>query len=254
METFDGFRPAAFTFLRNLKRNNDREWFETNRETYEHHVRGPMRTLVDELDAILGQRAPEFRGDPKKSVFRIHRDVRFSADKSPYKTNVACWLFHRDAGHGVGREAHGGAGFYFQIEPGRCFVGGGVWMPPKPALDRIRQRIDEDHETISELLGAPRLKRRFGSLEPEARLTRVPRGFAPDHPAADLLRYRSFTVGRQIAERDTQSRRLLSMLQTDIDVMLPFVRWLNAAIGLPGAANDAPDRPRGIHTRTRRSL
>jgi uncharacterized protein (TIGR02453 family) len=252
MDRFEGFTPAAFTFLRNLKRHNDRQWFEAHRADYEQHVRSPMRTLVDELDAVLGGAAPEFRGDPKRSVFRIHRDVRFSADKSPYKTNAACWLFHRDAGHGVGREAHGGAGFYFQIEPGRCFVGGGVWMPPKPALDRIRSCLDEDHASFEAALMAPRMRRRFGALDPESMLTRVPRGFAPDHPAAAWLRYKSFTVGRELTERDTQSRRLLTTLRTDIETMLPLVRWLNAALGLPGAANDAPDRARRVDARTNR--
>jgi len=236
LEQFRGFRPAAFTFLRSLARNNNKTWFEAHREQYETEVRQPMRTLVDELDAILGAIAPEFRGDAKRSVFRIYRDVRFSADKSPYKTNAACWLFHRDAGHGVGREAHGGAGFYFQIEPGRCFAGGGVWMPPKPALDRIRQAIDDDHRPLTAVLRAPRLRRRFGGLDDEAVLARVPRGFAPDHPAADLLRHKSFIVGRTIPDRQTNSRALLTILKKDIEIMLPLVRWLNSALGLRSAA------------------
>jgi uncharacterized protein (TIGR02453 family) len=254
MDAFNGFRPAAFAFLRALKRNNDRQWFEAHRAAYEMEVRGPMRTLVDELDAALGSIAPEFRGDPKRSLFRIHRDIRFSADKSPYKTNAACWLFHRDAGHGVGRDAHGGAGFYFQIEPARCFVGGGVWMPPKPALDRIRERIADDQDEFAALVTAPRLRRRFGALDTEAMLTRVPRGFAPGHPAAQWLRYTSFTAGRKIADRDTMSRRLLATLKTDIGIMLPLVRWLNAALGLPGGANDAPHGAGRIDARARGRL
>jgi uncharacterized protein (TIGR02453 family) len=254
MDAFTGFRPAAFTFLRGLKRHNNREWFEAHRAAYEAEVRGPMRTLVDELDAMLGSTAPEFRGDPKRSVFRIHRDIRFSADKSPYKTNVACWLFHRDAGHGVGRDAHGGAGFYFQIEPAQCFVGGGVWMPPKPALDRIRQRIADEPDEFETLLATSRLRRRFGALDDEAMLTRVPRGYAPDHPAARWLRYKSFTVGRKIADRDTMSRRLLSTLKTDVAAMLPFVRWLNASLGLPGRADDSPHGAGRIDARASRSL
>src|SRR6185295_10966085 len=164
MIAFTGFQPAAFTFLRGLARNNRREWFEAHRESYESDVREPMRALVDELDAVLGRIAPEFRGDPKKSVFRIYRDVRFSKDKSPYKTHIACWLFHHDAGHGVGQEAHGGAGFYVHVEPGACMVGGGIWMPPKFALDRIREQIVEDGATFEKIVTAPAFKRRFGSL------------------------------------------------------------------------------------------
>lgn len=233
MIAFTGFRPAAFTFLRGLARNNRKEWFEAHREDYERDVREPMRALVDELDAVLGAIAPEFRGDPKKSVFRIHRDVRFSADKSPYKTHIACWLFHDDAGHGVGQEAHGGAGFYVHVEPGRSVFGGGIWMPPKPALDKIRDGIVEDSRTFERALLNPTFKRRFGSLDDEAMLTRPPRGYAPDHPAVGWLRYKSFTAGRTLRVSEVGSRKLLATIRTDIGVMLPFVRWLNSAIGLP---------------------
>ena len=105
-------------FLRGLQRNNKKEWFESNRERYETHVKRPLQLLVEEVDARLGEVAPEIVGDPKRSVFRIHRDVRFSKDKSPYKTQAAVWFRHRDAGHTVGtRAVHGGAGFYFEIGP-----------------------------------------------------------------------------------------------------------------------------------------
>jgi uncharacterized protein (TIGR02453 family) len=232
MIAFTGFQPAAFTFLRGLARHNRREWFEAHREQYETQVREPMRALVDELDAVLGKTAPEFRGDPKKSVFRIYRDVRFSKDKSPYKTHIACWLFHHDAGHGVGQEAHGGAGFYVHVEPGACMVGGGIWMPPKFALDRIRERLADDPRSFEKIVTGAVFKRRFGSLSEEAMLTRVPRGFEPDHPAAKWLRYKSFTAGRKLRDADAGSRKLLATLKTDIEVMLPFTRWLNGAIGL----------------------
>jgi uncharacterized protein (TIGR02453 family) len=183
-DTFTGFGAPAFTFLRGLARNNRREWFEAHRAAYETELRAPKRAFVDELDAVLGEIAPEFRGDPKKSVFRIHRDVRFSADKSPYKTHVACWLFHADAGSGVGQEAHGGAGFYVHVEPGACMVGGGIWMPPKGALDPIRAAIAAKPKAFDTLMGDRALVRRFGTLSTESVLTRVPRGYAPDHPAA----------------------------------------------------------------------
>lgn len=232
MISFTGFRPAAFAFLRGLAKNNRREWFEARRETYDAELREPMRALVDEVDAVLGRVAPEFRGDAKKSVFRIYRDVRFSADKSPYKTNVACWFFHHDAGHGVGREAHGGAGFYFHVQPGNCFVGGGVWMPPKPALDRVRNALADDPRGFERVINEPRLKRRFGALDDEAVLARVPRGFDPEHPAATWLRYKSYFVGRRLPDAAAQSRRLLKTLEADIELMVPLTRWLNAAMGL----------------------
>jgi uncharacterized protein (TIGR02453 family) len=235
--SFTGFRPAAFTFLRGLRRNNRKEWFEAHRASYASDVRAPMLALVDELDAVLGAVAPEFRGDPKKSVFRIYRDVRFSADKSPYKTHIACWLFHEDAGSGVGQEAHGGGGFYVHIEPGACMVGGGMWMPPKPALDRIRDALVADLKGFEKLMADRAFRRRFpargsSALSEEEMLMRVPRGYEPEHPAARWLRYKSFTVGRKLRDTDVGSAKLVATMRSDISSMLPFVRWLNSAMGL----------------------
>jgi uncharacterized protein (TIGR02453 family) len=233
---FNGFSPSAFTFLRGLKRNNNKAWFEAHRETYENELRAPMRALLDDLDAVLGETAPEFRADPRKSMFRIHRDIRFSADKSPYKTHAACWLFHQDAGHGVGQEAHGGAGFYLHVEPGACMVGGGLWMPPKPALDRIRNRLVADHAGFASIIEDRAMRRRFRGLSDEAMLARTPRGYDAAHPAAQWLRYKSYTIGRQLGDRDVTSRALVRTFTTDVKTMLPFVRWLNDALGLPRAA------------------
>jgi uncharacterized protein (TIGR02453 family) len=229
---FSGFRPAARTFLRGLRRNNDREWFLANRERYEAEVRGPMAALVEELDVRLAELAPEIVGNPKRSMFRIHRDVRFSNDKSPYKTNAACWFYHMDAGRGVGGEAaHGGAGFYFDIDPDESWVGGGTWMPPRPTLARLRERIDEEHESLVEILGAPALKP-FGGLSREAMLTRMPRGYDADHPAAELLRHQSFTMGRQVRDADLYSARLADVVAREFARLVPLVRWLNGALGL----------------------
>src|SRR5512143_1225889 len=125
------FTPASLRFLRALARNNARPWFEAHRPEYEALVRDPMRDLVDEMDVRCADFAPEIVGDPKRSIFRIYRDVRFSKDKSPYKTHASFWMTHQSAGHGVGSETHGaGAGFYFHLEPGASLVAGGVWMPP----------------------------------------------------------------------------------------------------------------------------
>jgi uncharacterized protein (TIGR02453 family) len=229
---FRGFRPAARTFLRGLRRHNNREWFLANRERYEAEVRGPMAALVEELDVRLAEIAPEIVGDPKRSMFRIHRDVRFSNDKSPYKTNAACWLYHMDAGRGVGGDAaHGGAGFYFDIGPDETWVGGGIWMPPRPTLARLREHIGEEHESLAAILRAPTLKP-FGGLSRDAMLTRMPRGYDADHPAAELLRHQSFTMGRQVRDADGFSPRLPDLLAREFGRLVPLVRWLNGALGL----------------------
>jgi uncharacterized protein (TIGR02453 family) len=230
---FRGFRPAALAFLKSLARNNSREWFQAHRDDYESEVRAPLAALVEELDVRFAELAPEIVGDPKRSLFRIHRDVRFSNDKSPYKTNAACWFYHGDAGRGVGTAtAHGGAGFYFHMEPGESMLGGGIWMPPRPTLNKIRERIDEEHRSLSRLLNDAALRRRFGGLSEEGMLTRMPRGYADTHPAATLLRHQSFTVGRPLTDAELFSPKLPDLLARDYARILPLVRWFNGALGL----------------------
>jgi uncharacterized protein (TIGR02453 family) len=227
------FTAETLRFLRALARHNRRPWFEAHRAEYESHVRGPLRELVEEMDVRLALAAPEICGDPKRSIFRIYRDVRFSDDKSPYKTHAACWFYHRDASHRVGQESHGGgAGFYFQIAPGNSFLGGGIWMPPREALAKLRDAIAEDPKGFARTVTAPAVARRFGGLDEDAVLTRVPRGYAPEHPAAEWLKYKSFTLGRALSDREATSARLPALLQQDFAAILPLVRWLNAALGL----------------------
>jgi uncharacterized protein (TIGR02453 family) len=231
------FTPASLQYLRALARHNARPWFEAHRREYETLIRDPLRGLVDEMDVRLARLAPEIVGEPKRSIFRIYRDVRFSEDKSPYKTQAACWFFHRDASHRVGQESHGGgAGFYFQIAPGHSFSGGGIWMPPREALARLREAIAERPAAFARTVRAPAVARRFDGLDEDAVLKRVPRGYPPDHPAAQWLRYRSFTLGRAFTDAQVVSARLPALLEADFALMLPLVRWLNAAMGLKPAA------------------
>ncbi|MBL8996683.1 MAG: DUF2461 domain-containing protein [Gemmatimonadetes bacterium] len=238
MSAFSRFTPGALTFLRGLKRHNERPWFEANRPTYERDVLGPLRLLSEELDVRFARLAPEFVSPPKRALFRIHRDVRFSKDKSPYKTHAALWVFHRDAGRGVGRDAHGGAGFYFHLEPGASMVAGGFWMPPRPLLSTLRDAIAEDRRPFERIVKAKPFVARFGGLtddEPGVRLTRVPRGFAPDHPAAHWLRFNSFTASRPLTDAEALSPKLVDTIMKDYAALLPLVRWLNGTLGYPSA-------------------
>ena len=229
---FAGFRPEALRFLRRLKRNNRRDWFERNRAVFELELRDPMRALVEEMDVRFAQLAPELTGDPRHSIFRIYRDVRFSADKSPYKTNVACQFYHQDAGRGAGQDAQGaGAGVYFQLDHDQCFVAGGMWMPARPALERIREAVAESPDALDRLVATPQFRRRFKALDTEDVLKRMPRGYAETHPAAKWLRYRSFTATRVLTEREVLNRRLPEMLARDFATLVPLVRWINRALG-----------------------
>ncbi len=223
---------AALTFLRGLKANNRREWFEHHRDEYQHLVRDPLRALVEDVDVLLAREIPELIGEPRRSVFRIHRDVRFSHDKSPYKTHAAAWFRHRDSARGVGQNSHGGAGFYVHVEPRGSMVAAGIWMPPKASLDLIRARLLDHHEQFAAILRAPGMRRRMSQLSEESMLVRHPRGSDPDHPAARWLRYKSFTVHRMMTDAEITSPDLLAELSRDLRAVRPLVRWLNEALGL----------------------
>src|SRR5438045_5711191 len=125
------FTKHALAFFRDLSRHNEKSWFEAHREEYEAEVRQPMRELIEDLDARLARFAPEIGGEAKRSMFRINRDIRFSKDKSPYKTHAACWFHHLNASRSVGSEADAGsAGYYFHLQPGgKSALGAGIWMP-----------------------------------------------------------------------------------------------------------------------------
>ena len=231
-QEFSGFSTKAFTFLKGLAEHNDREWFEARRDTYEETLRAPMKALIEEMDARLATFAPEITGTVKGSMFRIHRDVRFSRNKAPYKTNAACWFFHRDSRGTVGQDAvHGGAGMYFHLEPRACLAGGGIWMPPAPALKRVRAALDVGHEEFQSIVHAKPFKQRFGAMETEAMLKRMPRGFAMDHPAGEWLRYQSFTAGCALTQAEVTSATLPDRLEEIFRTIVPLVRWLNSAMG-----------------------
>lgn len=231
------FSADTLRFFRGLKRRNERPWFDAHRDEYEAHVRAPMRELVEEMDVRLARFAPEIVGDPKHSIFRIYRDIRFSKDKSPYKTHVAAWFYHRDATRKVGADGEdGSAGFYVQVSPGDSFSGGGIWMPARSVLNKIRDAIADDPQGFARVAGAPVLKRRFGGLDAEEVLKRMPRGFLEDHPAARWLKFRSFTAGRLLRDAEATGPGLAARLESDFRAMLALVRWLNAALGLRAAA------------------
>ena len=232
------FTPAALRFFKDLKRHNNKPWFEAHKEEYLALVVAPMRALIEELDVRFARSAPEITGDPKRSMFRIYRDVRFSKDKSPYKTNAACWFWHKDADPRVGDSAESGsAGFYFHLEPGGSMVGAGLWMPPRPVLNKLRERVAEKPQTFEKVVKSPAFKRRFGGLDKEGMLKRVPRGFDPDHRAGEWLKYQSFTAGRELSDREITNKAIGALLEKEFVRLLPLVRWLNGALGLKAATH-----------------
>lgn len=224
------FSRSAFAFLRGLKAHNNKPWFEAHRDDYERELREPMRMLVGEMDARFKRFAPEMTGDLKRSMFRINRDIRFSRDKSPYKTNAGCWFFHRGTTGKVGHDGEGGsAGFYFHFEPGQCFIGGGLWMPPRPMLNKIRDAIADNPRGFDKV--AKGLKK-YGGLDDEHKLKRIPRGFDENHPAAEYLKNQSYIAGRTLKDSVVLGAGLPATLEREFSGLLPLVRWLNKAIGV----------------------
>src|SRR5256714_6924446 len=229
------FSKGSLTFFRQLARNNEKIWFEAHRDEYENEVRAPMRELIEDLDVHFARFAPEIGGDTKRSMFRINRDIRFSKDKSPYKTHAAAWFHHRSAARSVGSEADAGsAGYYFHLEPGgRSMLGAGLWMPPRPQLNKLRDAIANDAKGFDRMVRS--LPDRFDGLDDEAALKRMPRGYSEDHPAAKWLKYQSFTTGRALTDAQVTSKALPDLLAREFTAVLPLVRWLNETLGFKSA-------------------
>jgi uncharacterized protein (TIGR02453 family) len=179
-------------------------------------------------------------------MFRINRDVRFSKDKSPYKTHAACWFHYRGASRKVGSEANeGSAGFYFHLEPGgKSMLGAGVWMPPRPQLNRLRDAIAEKPAVFERMVRG--LPKRFGGLHDYSTLKRMPRGYPDDHLAARWLKYQSFTSGRSLTDAEATSARLEALLAREFEALLPLVRWVNGALGLVVESRLARSRSVGV--------
>lgn len=224
------FTPRTLAFLRALKRNNDRDWFKARRDDYERHVRTPMVEVIGRLAEDMRSFAPELVADPKRSLYRIYRDTRFSSDKAPLKTNAAAVFPPR------GFPRHEGAGLYFEIAPGWTWMGGGLYMPPPASLHAIRATIASSHPRLHRIVSAPAFKKTVGTLEGE-RLTRVPAGYRKDHPAAHYLQFKQFLGFRELpAEFATTAEFYPELLRT-FKALVPMLRFLNDAIraGTPRA-------------------
>jgi uncharacterized protein (TIGR02453 family) len=221
--SFDGFSVEALKFLRQLKRNNRRPWFLTNKAVYEQEVKAPMVRLVHALNAEFQGFAPEMVTEPKRAIYRIYRDIRFSADKSPYKTHVAALFAPRDL------PKHAGAGFYFHFSPEEVLIAGGVYMPGPKELLAIRNHIAKNAKLLRAIIADRKFTNLFGELQGD-QLTRVPKGYPLDHPAGDLLRYKQFLVAITHPPELVQNRGFLSTLLQAFRTMLPLVKFLNAPL------------------------
>ena len=214
------FSPKAIAFLRALKRNNRREWFTPRKDQYEALLRQPMLEVVEHLAIEFSAFAPELSAGPK-SVFRIYRDTRFSSDKSPYKTNIAAVFPNRTL------SKFGGAALYMEVAPGWVWVGGGLYSPDSPVLQKEREHIAGNLRRFRTIVESPAFRRHVGALGGGELLQRVPRGFAPDHPAATYLRHRMFVGGREFPARFATSPRFVPGVVDVFKHLTPLIRFLN---------------------------
>jgi uncharacterized protein (TIGR02453 family) len=214
------FTPKTLSFLRSLKRNNDREWFRARKDQYDEHVHAPMVAVVERLAIDFKSFAPELIASPKQSLFRIYRDTRFSSDKKPLKTHAAAVFRTR------GFENKEGAGLYFEIATGWVWIGGGMWRPQPPELVKLREHIADTWPDIRTLTRAKAFTSRFGRLQGET-MTRVPRGYPADHPAAEYLRFRQFYGGAEFPASLAYSRTFYPTLIATFKGLMPLVRFLN---------------------------
>jgi uncharacterized protein (TIGR02453 family) len=222
------FGPELFAFLRELKRHNRREWFLANKTRYETAVKEPALQFIADFGPYLQRISPEFLAIPRAvggSLFRIQRDVRFSKDKSPYKTHVGIRFLHRDA-----KNVHAPI-FYLHLDPGGCFAGIGVWHPEAPTLEKIRQAIVDDPGAYKRATGAARFRKHF-EVGGDA-LKRPPRGYDPEHPLIEELKRKDFVASCPLDEKDVAQPGFDRRLAEVYGDGAGYVRFLCQALGAP---------------------
>lgn len=220
--------PALFQFLNELKLNNNREWFQKNKLRYEQDVKDPLLRYITDFGEFLPEISPHYTAIPKVnggSLFRIYRDVRFSKDKTPYKTAAAIHFRHE-----AGKSAHA-PGFYLHLEPGMVFVGCGIWQPDSVAINKIRMAIAEGPDKWRAAIGNPDFKRSYSLMGDS--LKRPPRGFDADHPLIDDLKRKDFIGSVELSEEDACRDDFLNRYVDLCKKASPLMQFLTEAIGLP---------------------
>ena len=220
---FKGFPAEGMAFLRDLKKHNDREWFTLRLESYKELVRAPMLDLVRLLHRAMLGFAPAYVGDPAKCIYRVYRDIRFSKDKTPYKTRVDA-LFWRN-----NLDKDSGAGFYLSISPEEVGIGVGLYMAEPAALLAVRQHIAANAGEFRAITESKSVRRLMGEMKGE-QTVRVPKGFAADDPAADLLRRRNYVFYATLSPDMITTPRLFREIISRFKAMTPFVEFLDAPL------------------------
>jgi uncharacterized protein (TIGR02453 family) len=222
---FEGFPKESVGFLRKLKKNNNRDWFNAHKEQYEEHIKFPMQCFIASLQPHFSDFAPQFDVHPKRSMFRIYRDTRFSKDKTPYKTHMAAHFVLK--GKPKGFE---GSGYYLHIAPGEVFIGGGIYLPDNDQLKKIRAYIAAHPKEFLAVTGKPSFKKMFPALSGQ-KLSRPPKGYEPNHPMIEWLKMKQFFTGADLKEEICYRKDFTTVITKHCKELAPLVDILNTAMG-----------------------
>lgn len=217
---------STLSFLKQLKSHNNKQWFDAHRKEYDE-AKNNFIAFVSEILSRMQKFEKDVVGlNAKDTVFRINRDIRFSADKSPYKKNLA-------AAFGKGGKNSMSAGYYFHLEPeNNSFAGGGVWMPQPVQLAAIRQEIDYNLKDFKKIINSKNFVKHFNGLDQteEFKLKTTPKGFSADNPAIEYLKFKSFIAGKNFSDKEVTSSGFITEIVESYHVLFPFIQFLNKAV------------------------
>lgn len=209
----------TLSFLKKLKKNNNKTWFDSNKDKY-LLAKEDFENFLEALLPELKKADPGLNGvEVKGSVFRIYRDVRFSSDKRPYKNHLGAWFCSR------GRKSSG-PGYYLHIEPENSFIAAGIWMPSSEELAKVRQEIDYNFEEFDSILNEPKFKKLTGGLDFEDSLRSAPKGYSADNPAIKYLKLKSFTATSPLEDETVIRKTLLRNTVKVSSTMVPLIKFL----------------------------
>lgn len=224
------FTPALFEFLEELEANNEKAWWDDNKDRYDRHVKEPALEFISDFAPRLGKIAPRYEADARTvggSLMRPYRDVRFSKDKTPYKTNVGIQFRHE-----AGKDIHA-PGFYLHLEPGSNFAGVGLWSPETKVAHAIRQKINDEPQVWRKAAHSKPFAGSWALSHPEEALKTVPKQYDPDHPYADDIRLKSFIAGQTLTKKVVTSSTFADFYEEELAKTADFNAFLCAAVGLP---------------------
>ncbi len=210
-------------FLKTLKQNNNKAWFDTHRADYEQAKSNFIAFVQEVIDKHSKKDHSIQFVTAKECIFRINKDIRFSKDKTPYKTNFGASI---NAG---GRKNWNNAGYYFHLEPENSFMGGGIYMPQAPALTLLRKKIETKYKTFDAIIKSKSFQSTFGKLSTEdgMALSRLPKGYKPDHPAAEYLKFKSFVASVSISDKDICSADVVKHTLKAFEAIQPLIEFVN---------------------------